>query len=121
MTTTWCCCCLLLEAELCDRTLDLGFEKELSVILNSINATGRADRTCDSFGRHLSQRSVNIHMSGSASSDLTVVPDVTSDPGPGSQSESFAVPEALRQFVVVVPSPRPITSLRSASCVSMAT
>ena len=47
---------------------------------------------------------VSIHVSGAPSSDLNTPTTVTSDPKPASQSESFAVPEALKQFVVVVPS-----------------
>ncbi|XP_042372299.1 probable ATP-dependent RNA helicase DDX31, partial [Plectropomus leopardus] len=48
---------------------------------------------------------VSIHVSGPASSDLTASSSaLTSDPATASQSESFAVPEALQQFVVVVPS-----------------
>lgn len=43
---------------------------------------------------------VSVHVSGPASSDLTPC----ADPNLASQSESFAVPEALKQFVVVVPS-----------------
>uniref|UniRef100_A0A667Y2B4 ATP-dependent RNA helicase n=1 Tax=Myripristis murdjan TaxID=586833 RepID=A0A667Y2B4_9TELE len=45
---------------------------------------------------------VNIQVSGPAPSDL--VTPVTADTAPAGQSESFAVPEALNQFVVVVPS-----------------
>lgn len=47
---------------------------------------------------------VHIHVSGPASSDLSTGSTVTSDPSAASQSESFAIPEALKQFVVVVPS-----------------
>lgn len=47
---------------------------------------------------------VNIQVSGPASSDLSNGFAVTSDGSTASQSESFAVPEALKQFVVVVPS-----------------
>ncbi|XP_034021682.1 probable ATP-dependent RNA helicase DDX31, partial [Thalassophryne amazonica] len=42
---------------------------------------------------------VCIYMSGPAPSDI-----LTSDPSPAGQSESFALPEALKQFVVTVPS-----------------
>lgn len=47
---------------------------------------------------------VSIHVSGSASPEITSHSAVTSDHCTASQSESFAVPEALKQFVVVVPS-----------------
>lgn len=47
---------------------------------------------------------VSIHVSGAPCSDLTTTSAVTCDPEGASQSESFAVPEALKQFVVVVPS-----------------
>lgn len=44
---------------------------------------------------------VSIHVSGAPCSTTSAV---TCDPEGASQSESFAVPEALKQFVVVVPS-----------------
>lgn len=47
---------------------------------------------------------VSIHVSGAPCSDLATTSAVTRDPEAASQSESFAVPEALKQFVVVVPS-----------------
>ncbi|XP_074495856.1 ATP-dependent DNA helicase DDX31 [Sebastes fasciatus] len=92
-----------------DRTLDLGFEKDLTVILNSLNGTGptRQNVLLSATLTHGVTRladvclddPVTIHVSGPVSSDLT-----TSDPGTASQSESFALPEALQQYVVVVPS-----------------
>ncbi|XP_053180755.1 probable ATP-dependent RNA helicase DDX31, partial [Scomber japonicus] len=95
-----------------DRTLDLGFEKDLTVILNSLNSTGPSRQNV-LLSATLTQgvtrladvclnEPVSITVSGPASSDLTAA--VTSDLGPAGQSESFAVPEALQQFVVVVPS-----------------
>ncbi|XP_047448729.1 probable ATP-dependent RNA helicase DDX31 isoform X2 [Mugil cephalus] len=94
-----------------DRTLDLGFEKDLTVILNSLNSTGPSRQnvllsaTLTHGVTRLADVSLNepvsIHVSGPAPSDITTV---TCDPGHASQSESFAVPEALQQFVVVVPS-----------------
>ncbi|XP_073322787.1 ATP-dependent DNA helicase DDX31 [Pagrus major] len=97
-----------------DRTLDLGFEKDLTVILNSLNSTGpsRQNVLLSATLTHGVTRladvclndPVNIQVSGPASSDLTNGSAVTSDPSTASQSESFAVPEALKQFVVVVPS-----------------
>ncbi|XP_051249669.1 probable ATP-dependent RNA helicase DDX31 [Dicentrarchus labrax] len=97
-----------------DRTLDLGFEKDLTVILNSLNSTGpsRQNVLLSATLTHGVTRladvclndPVSIHVSGPASSDLTSSSAVTSDPGAASQLESFTVPEALKQFVVVVPS-----------------
>ncbi|XP_041642362.1 probable ATP-dependent RNA helicase DDX31 [Cheilinus undulatus] len=94
-----------------DRTLDLGFEKDLTVILNSLNSTGPSRQnvllsaTMTSGVTRLADiclsDPVSIHVSGSASTDFT---GTTSDLSTASQSESFAVPEALKQFVVVVPS-----------------
>uniref|UniRef100_A0AAQ5YH31 ATP-dependent RNA helicase n=1 Tax=Amphiprion ocellaris TaxID=80972 RepID=A0AAQ5YH31_AMPOC len=91
-----------------DRTLDLGFEKDLTVILNSLNAAGpRRQNVLLSATLTLGvtrladvclNDPISIHVSGPASSDL---PAVAPDAG---QSESFVVPEALRQFVVLVPS-----------------
>lgn len=46
---------------------------------------------------------VSVHVSSPASSDITTPPTETSKKL-ANQSESFAVPEALKQFVVVVPS-----------------
>ncbi|XP_072243226.1 ATP-dependent DNA helicase DDX31 isoform X2 [Leuresthes tenuis] len=97
-----------------DRTLDLGFEKDLTVILNSLNSTG-PDRQNVLLSATLTNSvtrladvclkdPVSIHVSGAPSSDLNTSTTVTSDPKAASQSESFAVPEALKQFVVVVPS-----------------
>ncbi|XP_026200019.1 probable ATP-dependent RNA helicase DDX31 isoform X3 [Anabas testudineus] len=97
-----------------DRTLDLGFEKDLTVILNSLNSTGpsRQNVLLSATLTHGVTRladvclndPVSISVSGSDFSDHTAATAATSDPGPASQSESFAVPEALKQFVVVVPS-----------------
>ncbi|KAI3372182.1 hypothetical protein L3Q82_007038 [Scortum barcoo] len=96
----------------CLGTLDLGFEKDLTIILNSLNSAGpsRQNVLLSATLTHGVTRladvclndPVNVHVSGPASSDLTTT--VTSNPGTASQSESFAVPEALKQFVVVVPS-----------------
>nr|XP_043882888.1 probable ATP-dependent RNA helicase DDX31 isoform X1 [Solea senegalensis] len=97
-----------------DRTLDMGFEKDLTIILNSLNSAGPSRQnvllsaTLTQGVTHLADVCLNdpasIHVSGPASSDLTTVPALISDPSPANQSESFAVPEALKQFVVVVPS-----------------
>uniref|UniRef100_UPI003AAAE3BA ATP-dependent DNA helicase DDX31-like n=1 Tax=Centroberyx gerrardi TaxID=166262 RepID=UPI003AAAE3BA len=96
-----------------DRTLDLGFEKDLAVILNSLNSTGPSRQNVllsATLTHGLSRLAdlcmndpVSIHVSGPASSDI-ITTSVTPDPGPAGQSESFAVPEELNQFVVIVPS-----------------
>ncbi|KAK5933156.1 hypothetical protein CgunFtcFv8_004805 [Champsocephalus gunnari] len=94
-----------------DRILDLGFEKDLTVILNSLNSTGPSRQNV-LLSATLSQGvtrladvclndPVTINVSGPASSDLTAP---ATDPGSADQPESFTLPEALQQFVVVVPS-----------------
>ncbi|KAF6721056.1 putative ATP-dependent RNA helicase DDX31 [Oryzias melastigma] len=97
-----------------DRTLDLGFEKDLTVILNSLNSTGPARQNVllsatltlgvSRLADVCLKDPVSIQVSGPPSSERTGSSHVTSDPEPANPSESFAVPEALRQFVVVVPS-----------------
>lgn len=97
-----------------DRILDLGFEKDLTVILNSLNSAGPSRQnvllsaTLTQGVTRLADVCLNdpisIHVSGPASSDLTAGSVLTSDPSTVSQSESFAVPGALKQYVVVVPS-----------------
>ncbi|XP_055367284.1 LOW QUALITY PROTEIN: probable ATP-dependent RNA helicase DDX31 [Betta splendens] len=85
-----------------DRTLDLGFHKDLTVILNSLNSAGLSRQnvllsaTLTQGVTRLAEVCLNdpVSVSVSGSSDSTVV---TSDP-------CFAVPESLKQFVVVVPS-----------------
>ncbi|XP_060894146.1 probable ATP-dependent RNA helicase DDX31 [Labrus mixtus] len=94
-----------------DRTLDLGFEKDLTVILNSLNSKGPSRQnvllsaTLTSGVNWLADvcldDPVSIQVSGSAPPDLK---GSTSDLSTASKSESFAVPEHLKQFVVVVPS-----------------
>ncbi|XP_061749749.1 probable ATP-dependent RNA helicase DDX31 isoform X2 [Nerophis ophidion] len=94
-----------------DRILDMGFEKDLSVILNSLNSTGpsRQNVLLSATLTHGVTRltdvclnePISIHLSEPAPSDL---PAVTLEPPSGDQSESFAVPSALKQFVAMVPS-----------------
>uniref|UniRef100_A0A3B5MMV0 ATP-dependent RNA helicase n=1 Tax=Xiphophorus couchianus TaxID=32473 RepID=A0A3B5MMV0_9TELE len=81
--------------------LDLGFDRELTVILNGLNRTGPTRQnvllsaTLSPVTRLADvclRDPISICVSGPAPSD------------PPSQSESFAVPEALQQFVVLVPS-----------------
>ncbi|XP_056140432.1 probable ATP-dependent RNA helicase DDX31 [Lampris incognitus] len=93
-----------------DRTLDLGFEKDLTVILNSLNSTGPARQNVllsATLTPGLSRLTdvcmnepVSIQVSNPSSSCITTTCDLSQ----ASQSESFAVPEALNQYVVVVPS-----------------
>ncbi|XP_029999352.1 probable ATP-dependent RNA helicase DDX31 isoform X2 [Sphaeramia orbicularis] len=97
-----------------DRTLDLGFEKDLTVIFNSLNSKGPSRQnvllsaTLTSGVTRLADICLNdpvtVHVSGPASFDSTTTPAVKPDPDPADQPESFAIPEALQQFVVVVPS-----------------
>ncbi|XP_062418653.1 probable ATP-dependent RNA helicase DDX31 [Pungitius pungitius] len=97
-----------------DRTLDMGFEKDVTIIVNRLNSTGssRQNVLLSATLTHGVTRladvclndPVQIQVSGLASSDLvTSGSAVTSDPG-SLQSESFVLPEALKQYVVVVPS-----------------
>ncbi|TNN55788.1 putative ATP-dependent RNA helicase DDX31 [Liparis tanakae] len=95
-----------------DRTLDLGFEKDLTVILNSLNSAGpsRQNVLLSATLTHGVTRlagiclndPVDIQVSGPASCDLSSA--VTSDLSADSQPESFALPEALKQYVLLVPS-----------------
>ncbi|KAM4579183.1 ATP-dependent DNA helicase DDX31 isoform 1-T1 [Fundulus diaphanus] len=97
-----------------DRILDLGFEKDLTVILNSLNSTGPARQNV-LLSATLTQGvtrladvclkdPISVSVSGSAPSDLTGASGGIPEAASAGQSESFAVPEALQQFVVVVPS-----------------
>uniref|UniRef100_A0A8C2WS59 ATP-dependent RNA helicase n=1 Tax=Cyclopterus lumpus TaxID=8103 RepID=A0A8C2WS59_CYCLU len=96
------------------RTLDLGFEKDLTVILNSLNSAGpsRQNVLLSATLTHGVTRlagvclndPVDIHVSGPASSDLTSSSAVTSDLSAAGQPESFSLPEALKQYVLLVPS-----------------
>uniref|UniRef100_A0A8C2Q6G7 ATP-dependent RNA helicase n=1 Tax=Cyprinus carpio TaxID=7962 RepID=A0A8C2Q6G7_CYPCA len=75
-----------------DRTLDLGFEKDLTVILNALNATGLARQ--------------NVLLSATLTEGKLIVRSlpqfrVCSE---CALSDSYVVPERLQQHVVVVPS-----------------
>uniref|UniRef100_A0A1A8KFE1 ATP-dependent RNA helicase n=1 Tax=Nothobranchius kuhntae TaxID=321403 RepID=A0A1A8KFE1_NOTKU len=97
-----------------DRTLDLGFEKDLTHILHSLNSTGPTRQnvllsaTLSRGVTRLVDVCLTDPVSVQASDPSTLGPTpaaaLTCDPSPASQSESFAVPEALKQFVVLVPS-----------------
>uniref|UniRef100_A0A671NTJ2 ATP-dependent RNA helicase n=1 Tax=Sinocyclocheilus anshuiensis TaxID=1608454 RepID=A0A671NTJ2_9TELE len=87
-----------------DRTLDLGFEKDLTVILNALNATGLARQ--------------NVLLSATLTEGKLIVRSLPlsrvcldvkwhkpcPQAAPQALSDSYAVPERLQQHVVVVPS-----------------
>lgn len=127
---------------MCVRTLDLGFEKDLTVILNSVNSAASsrqnvllsATLTHGKLHTHTHTRAharadprsavgaalcalgvtrladvclkdwVGVAVSGPALSEPSSCSALTPEQTSSSQAESFAVPEALKQFVVVVPS-----------------
>uniref|UniRef100_W5MEJ5 ATP-dependent RNA helicase n=1 Tax=Lepisosteus oculatus TaxID=7918 RepID=W5MEJ5_LEPOC len=99
-----------------DRTLDLGFEKDLTVILNALNAAG-AQRQNVLLSATLTEgepgvsrlagiclkEPVTVHASeGAAQSEEAR--ELTSDPSSTGLSESFTVPEKLQQHMAIVPS-----------------
>ncbi|TSV94911.1 putative ATP-dependent RNA helicase DDX31 [Bagarius yarrelli] len=98
-----------------DRTLDLGFEKDLTVILNALNAGGSSRQTVllsATLTEGLS-RLTSISMNDPVYIQVSDVPDQsvdTSEPSlssqfpPSQQTDSFAVPDRLQQYMVVVPS-----------------
>lgn len=134
------------------RTLDLGFEKDLTIILNSVNSAASSRQNVLlsatlTHGKHRSRLtfchyllmvvklllsqvvefvsihsihmwisgvtrladiclkdSVSITVSGLSSSDPAACSAAKTDHVTSSQSESFVIPEALKQFVVIVPS-----------------
>uniref|UniRef100_A0A673JDL7 ATP-dependent RNA helicase n=1 Tax=Sinocyclocheilus rhinocerous TaxID=307959 RepID=A0A673JDL7_9TELE len=93
-----------------DRTLDLGFEKDLTVILNALNATGLARQNVllsatltEGLSRLASismKEPVSIHVSEGSEDTVEACPQAA----PQALSDSYAVPERLQQHVVVVPS-----------------
>ncbi|XP_039515733.1 probable ATP-dependent RNA helicase DDX31 [Pimephales promelas] len=93
-----------------DRTLDLGFEKDLTLILNALNATGLARQNVllsatltEGLSRLASismKDPVSIHVSEGSGETVEACPQAT----PQALSDSYAVPERLQQHVVVVPS-----------------
>ncbi|KAF4113318.1 probable ATP-dependent RNA helicase DDX31 [Onychostoma macrolepis] len=100
-----------------DRTLDLGFEKDLTVILNALNATGLARQNVllsatltEGLSRLASismKEPVSIHVSEGSEETVEACPQA----GPQALSDSYAVPEKLQQHVVVVPSKLHLVSL----------
>ncbi|XP_031426699.1 probable ATP-dependent RNA helicase DDX31 [Clupea harengus] len=108
-----------------DRTLDLGFEKDLAVILNALNAgdsprqnvllsatltegLSRLADICmkDPVSVHVSEDAVSAHVSEGGGKENTEAKQAQATPvcEAGEQAERFAVPEKLQQHMVVVPS-----------------
>uniref|UniRef100_A0A8C1HSA6 ATP-dependent RNA helicase n=1 Tax=Cyprinus carpio carpio TaxID=630221 RepID=A0A8C1HSA6_CYPCA len=93
-----------------DRTLDLGFEKDLTVILNALNVTGLARQNVllsatltEGLSRLASismKEPVSIHVSEGSEDTVEACPQAA----PQALSDSYAMPERLQQHVVVVPS-----------------
>uniref|UniRef100_A0A8C2KSB1 ATP-dependent RNA helicase n=1 Tax=Cyprinus carpio TaxID=7962 RepID=A0A8C2KSB1_CYPCA len=93
-----------------DRTLDLGFEKDLAVILNALNVTGLARQNVllsatltEGLSRLASismKEPVSIHVSEGSEDTVEACPQAA----PQALSDSYAMPERLQQHVVVVPS-----------------
>ncbi|XP_077570422.1 ATP-dependent DNA helicase DDX31 isoform X1 [Stigmatopora nigra] len=82
-----------------DRMLDLGFEKDLAIILNSLNSSGTERQ--------------NVLLSATLTQGVTHLADIclkdpirvqVDAPSADSQPESFAVPTELKHYVVLVPS-----------------
>ncbi|XP_019741160.1 probable ATP-dependent RNA helicase DDX31 isoform X2 [Hippocampus comes] len=88
-----------------DRTLDLGFEKDLTVILNSLNSTGpeRQNVLLSATLTHGVTRLADICLKDPVSIQVCE-PASPNTSAPVDQSESFALPTGLHHFVVVVPS-----------------
>lgn len=94
-----------------DRILDLGFEKDLTVILNSLNATGPPRQNVllsatltDGLSRLAGismKEPVSIQVGENSEGINELTPDPTTAQG---KSDRFAVPERLQQHMVVVPS-----------------
>lgn len=95
-----------------DRTLDLGFEKDLNVILNSLNSAGSKRQnvllsaTISTGVMRLVDVCLNDPVTIQVSEPVPSSADVQSESSSSTdiQSESFTVPEALEQFVAIVPS-----------------
>ncbi|XP_056602570.1 probable ATP-dependent RNA helicase DDX31 [Triplophysa dalaica] len=102
-----------------DRTLDLGFEKDLTVILNALNSTGIARQNVllsATLNEGLSRLAsismkdpVTIHVSEGSKGMTLAVPQT----GIQALSDSYSVPERLKQHVVVVPSKLHLVCLAS--------
>uniref|UniRef100_A0A671NZA0 ATP-dependent RNA helicase n=1 Tax=Sinocyclocheilus anshuiensis TaxID=1608454 RepID=A0A671NZA0_9TELE len=84
-----------------DRTLDLGFEKDLTVILNALNATGLARQNV-LLSATLTEGKLIVRSLPLSRVEDTV--EACPQAAPQALSDSYAVPERLQQHVVVVPS-----------------
>ncbi|KAM4647661.1 ATP-dependent DNA helicase DDX31 isoform 4-T4 [Amazona ochrocephala] len=98
-----------------DRILDLGFEKDVTVILNALNAEREAHQnvllsaTLTEGVTRLADISLNDPISISIADETQIRPASQMDGQASSSSncmeqENFAVPEKLKQYVMVVPS-----------------
>ncbi|NWV22672.1 DDX31 helicase, partial [Origma solitaria] len=100
-----------------DRILDLGFEKDVAVILNALNAERETRQnvllsaTLTGGVTRLADISLNDPVSISIADEIQKVPDPASqiDREASSASncmeqENFAVPETLKQYFMIVPS-----------------
>uniref|UniRef100_A0AAY4ELF6 ATP-dependent RNA helicase n=1 Tax=Denticeps clupeoides TaxID=299321 RepID=A0AAY4ELF6_9TELE len=98
-----------------DRILDLGFEKDLTVILNAINANGpsRQNVLLSATLTEGLSRLASISMKDPVSIQVSEIPEesratlskiTVAKAEDGQQADSFAVPENLQQHAVVVPS-----------------
>ncbi|NXP61828.1 DDX31 helicase, partial [Chloropsis cyanopogon] len=100
-----------------DRILDLGFEKDVAVILNALNAERETRQnvllsaTLTEGVTRLADISLNDPVSISIADEIQKVPEPASQTDREASSlskcmeqENFAVPETLQQYVMVVPS-----------------
>ncbi|XP_053337694.1 probable ATP-dependent RNA helicase DDX31 [Clarias gariepinus] len=98
-----------------DRTLDLGFEKDLTVILNALNSGGSTRQTVllsATLTEGLS-RLTSISMKDPVYIQVTDITDETADTSkpslssqtaPSQPTDGYTVPDRLQQYLVVVPS-----------------
>uniref|UniRef100_A0A8C5XAC3 ATP-dependent RNA helicase n=1 Tax=Malurus cyaneus samueli TaxID=2593467 RepID=A0A8C5XAC3_9PASS len=107
-----------------DRILDLGFEKDVAVILNALNAERETRQnvllsaTLTEGVTRLADISLNDPVSISIADEIQKVPDPASQTGREASSasncmeqENFAVPETLKQYVMMVPSKLKLVTL----------
>uniref|UniRef100_A0A8D2PGP7 ATP-dependent RNA helicase n=1 Tax=Zosterops lateralis melanops TaxID=1220523 RepID=A0A8D2PGP7_ZOSLA len=100
-----------------DRILDLGFEKDVAVILNALNDERETcqnvllSATLTEGVTHLADISLNDPVSISIADEIQNVPGAASQAAREASSSSncmeqdnFAVPDTLQQYVMVVPS-----------------
>ncbi|NWX25927.1 DDX31 helicase, partial [Notiomystis cincta] len=100
-----------------DRILDLGFEKDVAVILNALNAERETRQnvllsaTLTEGVTRLADISLNDPISISIADEIQKVPEQPSQTDREASSslncmeqENFAVPETLQQYVMMVPS-----------------